>query len=282
MNGKIPISIMCVFLGAHLMADELFKVSESMTVQKPAELTGEPIAVNPGKKYQIAISASATGEQTIEENARVRIVSQKGSTGRVRVEFLDKGGAKIADFGIGILSQEMRDYVSVLYPPENAAGMKLYLEPAKSQQISLGKAAVSQDISGKEKEAVNPHPTFEFGDLNCYGYQTGFGGGFYQRPDGKTVLNTGFTGLSPAFPVKGNTYYDVRALGLAHLGRRSSMMMQCFKAQDASPIKSMRVKIGENGEATRLLMPPEAVRANFLFYYVIIEELSVTEATNQK
>jgi hypothetical protein len=264
------------------MADDLFQISESLTAEKAGPLNREPIPVNPGKKYQILFSASATGEQTIEENARVRMVGQKASASRARVEFLDKDSAKVTDFGIGILSQEMRAYARVLYPPGNAAFMNLYLEPAKGQKISLGKASVSTALTGREKESVNPHPTFEFGDLNSYGYQPGFGGGFFQRPDGKTVLNTGFTGQSPSFPIKGNTYYDVRVIGSPHLGRKSSLMIQCFKTQEVKPMKSMRVNISEGGVTTRLLMPPEAVRANLLFYYVILEELSVMESRNQK
>jgi hypothetical protein len=65
------------------------------------------------------------------------------------------------------------------------------------------------------------------------------------------------------------------------MGRKSSMMIQCFKAQEVKPMKSMRVKISESGETTRLLLPPEAVRADFLFYYVILEELSVMESKKQ-
>jgi hypothetical protein len=281
MRKIFPIWIAWCLTGCPLMAGDLFTTSGSLTVQKAAPLNGEPIPVDPGKKYQILFLASATGEQTIEENARVRMVGQKASASRVRVEFLDKAGARVSDSGIGILSQEMRAYARVLYPPGNAACMNLYLEPAKGQQISLEKASVSPALTGREKEAVNPHPTFEFGDLNNYGYQPGFGGGFFQRPDGKTVLNTGFTGQSPSFPVKGNAYYDVRVLGLAPMGRKSSMMIQCFKAQEVKPMKSMRVKISESGETTRLLLPPEAVRADFLFYYVILEELSVMESKKQ-
>lgn len=274
------ISLILCIVGCHLTAGELFQNSGGMTVRDRVQLNDQPIPVDSSRKYQIVVSAGATGMHTLEENVRVRFMVQKGSASMVRIEFLDKAGNRITDSSIGVLSRKVREYGRVFYPPFKADSMNLFLEPAKGQEMLLEKISVTDDLQGREKAAVNPHPTFEFGDLTNYGYQPGYGGGFFERPDGHTVFNTGFTGQSPFFPVRPDSYYDIHARGLPHLGRKSSMLIQCFGEEDTKPVKSMRVGVSEAGVTTRILIPGGAVRANFLFYHVILEELSVIKAKN--
>jgi hypothetical protein len=95
-------------------------------------------------------------------------------------------------------------------------------------------------------------------------------------------LNIGFAGTSSMFPVKAETYYEVYCQGIPHLGRKSSILLQCFGEDSKKPLKSMRVNVSQQGATTKLLLPAKTMRANFLFYHVILEELRVMESSRSE
>lgn len=281
MNLLTPIVLFLVLLaqGERLQATPLFEVLEPLAIQKPTVITPEPIPVDPEKKYLLTFSANATGESTLEANPRVSIQVKKGFASQLMVEFFDAGGDKVGTADVSILSKSPRVYGRAFYPPPAAANLKLTLIPAKGEQVQVQNVRVTQDLPELEKSVINPHPKFEFGNLSGYGYILGHGGGIYTRPDGQTVLNTGFAGISPLFPVKPETYYDIYCRGVLPMGRKSNVTLQCFGEDSKKPIKSMRVNISKNGETTKLLLPPKTKQANFLFYHVILEELRVVESS---
>jgi len=281
MNFLNPTVLFLMLLahGGQLQAAPLLEILEPLAIQKPTVLTPEPIPVDPEKKYLLTFSANTTGESTLEANARIAIQAKKGFASQLILEFFDAGGAKVGTTEVSILSQSPRVYGRAFYPPPATANLKLNLIPAKGELVEVQNVRVTQDLPELEKAAINPHPTFEFGNLSGYGFVLGYGGGIYTRPDGKTVLNTGFAGISPMFPVKAETFYDIYCQGILPLGKKSNLMLQCFGEDSKNPIKSMRVKISKQGEKTKLLVPPNTKQANFLFYHVILEELRVTESS---
>jgi hypothetical protein len=281
MNLFTPIALFLVLLaqGERLQASPLFEVLEPIAIQKPKGITPEPIPVDPEKKYLLTFSANSTGESTLEANPRVSIQVKKGFASQLVIEFCDAGGGKAGTIEASILSKSPRLYGRAFYPPPAATHLKLNLIPAKGEWVEVQNVRLTQDLPELEKAAINPHPTFEFGNLNGYGYILGYGGGVYTRPDGKTVLNTGFAGISPVFPVKPDIFYEIYCRGILPLGRKSNLTLQCFGEDSKKPIKSMRVNVSNRGETTKLLLPLKTKQANFLFYHVILEELRVVESS---
>jgi hypothetical protein len=284
MNAFLSILLTLLLLApaSRLLTAPLLDFSEAIALEKPTLLTPEPIPVTPDQKFLISLTAGATGESTIEENARVAIQVKKGFASLLVIEFFDLSGTKVGVTEVSILSKSPRLYGRVFYPPPASATMKLTIVPAKGEQVELQNLRVSTEFSDSERAAINPHPTFEFGNLCNYGFALGYGGGVYTRPDGKTVLNTGFAGTSPMFPVKAETYYEVYCQGIPHLGRKSSILLQCFGEDSKKPLKSMRVNVSQQGATTKLLLPAKTMRANFLFYHVILEELRVMESSRSE
>ena len=281
MNFITPIVLFLVLLapGGRLQAAPLLEILEPLAIPKSTIITPEPIPVDPEKKYLLTFSANATGESTLEANPRIFIQVKKGFASQLVIEFFDAGGGKVGTTEVSILSKSLRVYGRAFYPPPVATHLKLNLIPAKGEQVEVQNVRVTQELPELEKAAINPHPTFEFGNLSGYGYILGHGGGIYTRPDGKTVLNTGFAGISPMFPVKPDTFYQSYCRGILPLGRKSNLTLQCFGEDSKKTIKSMRVNISQQGETTKLLLPLKTKQANFLFYHVILEELRVVESS---
>lgn len=265
-----------------VMAKTLFQNNENVTAEKTTTLTKTAIPVNPGQKYQISFSAGTTGDHVLEENERIRIMNHRGAASSLRIQFLDAENGTLNYGDIYVLTRNPRKYVRVFYPPTNAASMTLAAIPAKNTTLTVEKLDVSTDLTGAEGECLNPHPTFENGDVDTYGCRPGYGGRFYQRPDGTTVFKTGFLGYTPSFPVKGNTYYTVCCRGVKHRGRGSWIVLECYDGKNRRPIKEMRVNVSEKGEITKLLVPDGTVKANLRCYYVILEELRISEKNSGK
>jgi hypothetical protein len=199
---------------------------------------------------------------------------------RVRIEFYDEQGNRLpknTDINIPVISQEFLDYVRVFYPPPEAKTLKIFLVPGKEADIASKKIVVRTDLDGKEAECINIHPSFEYGDLNFYGY----GGEFYTRPDGKTVWNSGFTGSTPFFPVKEGVSYDFSCRGKAG-EPKSFIYIGCYNTEGGKPFKSMKYGVSEKGETVKFIMPAGTVSVKLTGYYVIVEEFKVTESKEDK
>lgn len=263
---------------------DLFNEERIIETNKAVELTSAPIPVEPGQKHQISFLARAGGEATLEANERIRMMNLRDMAGSVRAQFLDEQGGNLSFMDMAVISREFHDYARVFYPPARARALKLLLRPAMGADLAVKKITVSAGLEGPEGECLNVHPTFERGDLNGYGYASGYGGGFYTRPDGKTVWNSGFLGYTPSFPVKGDTFHDFYGRGKKYRGRKSSMELECYKPDDPNnhPFKTMAVAIGEKGETTTLKIPAGVVTARLRCYYVILEEFKATGSKGEK
>lgn len=280
MNRYKFIALM-IFLasGFIVQAEEecIFNGVEVKGVVKNTELTKMPIPVKPGKKYKLIFSAGVNSVQTLEENERIRVMYNRYKANRLRMTFLDKDGKKFSHnyYDIMVLTKEPYKYVRVFYPPEKAATLRISLSPQKGSEMLLEEAAVYTNLEGEESKYLNTHPTFDYGDLNTYGFSCGGGGRFYTRPDGKTVWNTGFIGWSPYIPVQGEKYYKFVCRGVKSVGK--GFIVINFHKEDGKKIKSARLKFDAKGAETILKMPAGTAKAKLQCYYVIIEELKVTE-----
>lgn len=265
------------------IADEkcVFNIATFENDGKGGALMATPIPVNPDEKYKIEFTASTTGEHTLEKKEIIRIMGHRYDGNRVRLTFYDKDGKKFHKnlIDIMILSNKKHHYERVFYPPRQAASLQINLRCLKGTNASVEKMTLWTDLEGNEAKFLNPHTTFEHGDLNTYGFSCGGGGRFYTRPDGKTVWKTGFIGWSPFFPVQGGKYYKFFCKGVKY--RRGWIWIN-FYNKDGEKIKNARVEINEKGAETILKMPKGTARAKLQCYYVIIEEFKVTENKKEK
>lgn len=259
-----------------------FRTGTPIVSTRPSLLTETALAVCPAQKFRIAFTAHTTGRHTLEHNPRIRIVNPRGIACAVRLRFLDADGERLEQVDLPVLSKHPRDYVRVGYPPARATHLELHLLPAGQATLTVAALTVAANPGGIEADVLNPHPTFAYGDLNPYGFRSGYGGGFYQRPDGVTVWKTGFTGTTPAFPVDGGQFYDFYLRGIPYWGRGSYFVLQCFNAEDRRPFHTVRVGFSETGETTRLRLPETTGRVNLLCYHVILEAFKVTPAADEE
>ena len=174
-----------------------------------------------------------------------------------------------------VLSNAPRRYVKVFYPPAKAASLRIFKRATKGTTIAVGKLSIWTDLEGDEAKSINPHPTFNYGDLNTYGYSFGGGGGFFTRPDGKTVWNSGFIGWSPLFPVKGGKFYKFFCKG--EKSQAKGWIWINFHDKDGKKIKTSRIGIAPKGVETIIKTPKGTVKARLQCYYVIIEKFTVSE-----
>lgn len=255
----------------------VFNQGKMENIEKVTEVTATPIPIDPAKKYKIQFNGSTNGEYTIEENERIRIMNKRYKANRLRCIFYDKAGKKFSKnyFDIMVLSNKPHEYVRVFYPPAKAASLRIFLNPVKGTKITLAGITLKTDLEGIENKCLNTQPTFDYGDLNTYGYRCGGGGGFYTRPDGKTVWNTGFIGWSPFFPVQGKKYYKFFCRGKKSIGK--GWIWIDFYNKDGKKIKHARIEFNEKGAETILKTPKGTASANLQCYYVIIEKFTVTE-----
>lgn len=261
---------------------ELFRKDSVSEANKWVELTEAAVPVKVGSKHEISFQGSTDGKYNVEEDARIRLMNLKGVASSVRVRFYDGQGNEVKGYiDVPVITHEVADYVRAFYPPSQSVTLKVFLLPSKGAKLSVGKAAVMTDLDGKEGECINIHPVFERGDLNFYGYDPGYGGGFYTRPDGRTVWNSGFIGSSPSFPVKEGVSYDFYCRG-KNGERKASVLLNCYNAQGGKPFKNMPLKFSEKGAAETFPMPAGTVSANLTCYYVILEEFRVTESSTNK
>jgi hypothetical protein len=272
----LGIALVGALMVGSVQANPLWQKTTPVSVKSPAELTGETVPVDPGKKLEISFTARTTGEFTVEENARIRIINSNAGSS-LNVEFFDTQNKRLQIIRLPVRTQSDYSYARVLYPPADAKSLRLSLAPAKAGELTVEKVQVTQDLTGEEAQCINPHPVFDYGDINDYGFGFGYGGGMFDCPDGKTVWNTGFTGASPDFPVAGGAQYELFCRGSGYEGRKSYLLLNFFKAAENKPFYSIHVKFSAQGESVPFRFPKEAVRASLLGYYVIVEELKIVK-----
>lgn len=277
----VALSLLVSMLTPLGKAAPLFATAGPVTARAATELTpaAVPLAAG-GGKLMLAFTGRTDGRLTVEADERVRLLDLRNLASRVRLEFYDAKGAVVPGAGVDVplLAQAVRDYVRVLHSPPPATACRLFLRPAAGAEAVVEQLSLGADLPASERATLNPHPTFDAGDLNTYGCLTGNGGGFFTRPDGRTVWNTGFLGYGPAFPVVAGQSYTFLCRGKPYQGRKSYLLVDCFNATDRAPLKSMRVEFSATGASTTLLIPPAAVSAQLRCYCVILEEIRVTAA----
>jgi len=240
------------------------------------ELTTTEVLVEPGKKLAITFTGRTSGEFTVEKNARIRLLNTTQVGSALIMQFFDQSGERLEEIKLPILTESAHEYGRVVYPPSEAKSLKLFLAPASSAEVAVENVRVTQELEGVEAESANPHPILNYGDLNAYG----FGGEFFERPDGKTVWNTAFTGQTPNFPIQGGDSYELFGRGIGYGGKRSRIILQLFEEGTKRPFHTIRVGFSPEGVSATVILPEGAVSANFLGYYTIVEELKVIKAAN--
>jgi hypothetical protein len=261
---------------------ELYTHPDLLETNQTMVLTASGIPVETGKKYELSFTGRTDGAFTVEANERIRLMNLRDAGSHVRIRFHDEQGNELkrTTIDVPVLSRDFHPYVRVFYPPLEARTLSLVLAPGKDATLAVRDISIRTDLQGSEAECINIHPVFDAGDLNSYGYRPGYGGGFFTRPDGKTVWNSGFTGTTPFFPVRGDTFYDFQCRGKKG-EPKSFIYLQCYKSEDSKPFKTMKYGVSETDAITRFKMPAEAIFAQLTCYYVIIEEFRVVESARQ-
>lgn len=262
---------------------DLFLLAEPVETNKTC-MVAESVRVEPGKKHELSFAGRTDSRYSVEENARIRLMAFGPTISHVRIRFLDGRGKELreSDIEVPVITRTFTNYVRVFYPPAGAQSLNVALLPGEDGvRMAVRGMKLCTDLQGKEAACINVHPVFEKGDLNFYGHRSGYGGGFYTRPDGKTIWNSGFTGATPAFPVKGNTFYDFSCLG-KNGQPKAFIYLQCYDGESDKPFKTIKYGVSEKGAVTTFMMPAGAVSAQLTCYYVILEEFRVVESSRQE
>lgn len=245
----------------------------ALTVDQRTYWKEESFSISPGKKLEVHFMANTTGKYTVEKDARIRIQKLRNTSSSVNLQFFDKDDQQVEEMTLPVMTQTSMLHVRVLYPPAAAKTMRILLVPETDATLTVEDLHVSEEVHEVEAECVNLHPVFLYGDLNPYGYHSGYGGGFYKRPDGVTVWNTGFTGNSPSFPVAGGKKYSISIRGIGYAGKKSRLLLKLFKTGEKKAFHEIALKF--NGESAVLQLPEEATQARLLGYDVILEEWKI-------
>lgn len=184
----------------------------------PARIDTRSLPVEALKKYKLRIDAEVTDDFVVEENDRAHILTRQSHLNRLSsgfsVIFQNAEGEEIPGFGGDtargfFLTKKQHPYVAVFYAPAGAKNLRVRFQSNhRSTQI-----AGLQLVEETEEGTINPNPDFRYGELNYSGWKPQRDGRLYTRPDGKTVLNWGYRGDSPFFPLSPMRKYAVSATG---------------------------------------------------------------------
>jgi len=253
-------------------AEPLLHVAEPVESTQRMLLDGDGVPVPVDARLEIRFTAKATGSHTVEADPRIGIRNPQEAS-HLKLEF--SGNGNPAPVLLPVLSQTSREYRRELYVPPGATHLRVSLRPAKESTLTVANLRIAL---APEAPSINPHPAFLHGELNPYGHHSGYGGGFYQRPDGVTVWNTGFTGTSPEFPVEGGKAYTVSCRGTGYSGKKSRLLLQLFKAGEPRPFHEIALTL--DGATGTIHLPGDAARARLLGYDVILESWNLNLAPN--
>lgn len=264
----------------------LLEISDGL-VTLPAQIETRAFSIETGKKYKLEITAKVAGDFVEELNERAHILTVQSFRNRLtstyeRV-FLDANGEEIPGLGgTGpgaaasqrgfFLTQRQQPYVAAFYPPAKAVALKVRFL-SESQTTQIARLELDEET---DEGTVNPNPDFRYGQLNYSGWQPQRDGRLYTRPDGKTVLNVGYGGTSPFFPLSPETKYRVSAIGES-AGGKGTVSIQYFDQQGTSIRSSFLFRPALQGVETELTPPPGTALARIVMYGgVILEEFKVT------
>jgi hypothetical protein len=236
----------------------------------------QKIAVAPGKKYQISLTASITGEETVEKNERIVQMMRMNwfiHSSKYIVLFFDASDKQIGLFSTFIATSKLYDYVNVFYAPPAAKYAVLRIEP-KNKDVFISKVKFGL---ANEENVINCNPDFRYGSLNYCGWFPNRGGQIHKRPDGKYVFESGYGGRGPRFPLKAKTKYRIVFQSIPQ--NKYPRVVLHFYDKNKKSLGDKRILTGLNGEAGVLefITPPEVCSANVSLYGVIVEQFKVTQ-----
>jgi len=251
-------------------------------------LTLKPIAVKPLKKYKLTIRAAVDGKDTIENNDRIpefsRMTGGRRFTGYA-VTFLDKEGretglklrgSRLVDNSGVIISRKINDFVHVFYSPPGVYKMRLDLMPRKNKLLI---ESIKVEVE-KDEGTVNCNPDFRYGELNPSGWRPDFDGRLYRRPDGKTVLKSGYSASSPVFPVNDHSRYSFYCKGSSYEAKRGKATLHFYDENGGrkGSIHLFWADAMKDGATKKGVKPPPGTfQAQVIVSRAIFEELRVTK-----
>jgi hypothetical protein len=241
--------------------------------------TLKPIAVTGGQKLRLSYRARIEGEQTVEHNDRLHI-EMLSSNGLLlpacEMEFLDAAGEQVKGRGYqpggAILTGEWYAYSHVFWAPAGATALRVRFLP-RQRALRVDDLELVADDEG---QAVNCNPDFRYGELNYCGWRPARDGRLYTRPDGKTVLHSGYAGTSPRFPLRAGATYRLQARGTGTTAN-GWLSLTYYDAEGKSLGNRFLLRPVPAGSAVELTPPPGSDHGTVAMYSVILEEFRVTE-----
>lgn len=276
--------------GAEALFDDSAKalpeISEGL-LTLPELVETKAFPVEAGRKYKLKIDAEVLGDFVKEFNERAHILTLQSFKNRLtstyEIIFLNAEEEEVPGLGGTapghtpssrgfFLSNRRHSYVSVFYPPEQAVGLKIRFQ-ANDQATRIASLQLAEEVAEK---TVNPNPDFRYGELNYAGWQPQRDGRLYTRPDGKTVLNVGYGGASPFFPLSPRNKYLVSSIGKSS-GNKGTVNIHYYDEAGEPILKSFLFRPVPEGVETELTPPPETAMARIVMYGgVILEEFKIT------
>jgi len=253
-----------------------------------ASLALKPIPLKPMQKYKLTIRAAVDSKDTIESNDRILELSRMGggrSFSSYAVTFLDKEGKKtglivrgttfVGNSGV-IISSKVNDFVHVFHSPPKVARMRLDLSPRKNK---LFIESIKLEVE-KDEGTINCNPDFRYGELNPSGWRPDYDGRLYRRPDGKTIMKSGYSASSPIFPVNDHSRYSVYCKGNSYEAKTGKTTLN-FYDEKGGRKGSIHLfwadAMKDGGTKTGIMPPPGTFQAQVVVGHALFEELRVTK-----
>ena len=249
----------------------------------------KPIPLKPLQKYKLTIRAAVESRDTIENNDRILEFARKTdgrSFSSYAVSFLDKEGKKtglilrgatfVDNSGV-IMSSKVNDFVHVFYSPPKVAKMRLELRPRKNK-LFIESVKLEPE---NEEGTINCNPDFRYGELNPSGWRPDYDGRLYRRPDGKTILKSGYSASSPIFLVNDRSRYSFYCKGGSYEETRGKTTLDFYNEKgdkNGSIHLFWADAMKDGGIKTGVMPPPGTFQARVVVSHALFEELRVTKS----
>lgn len=264
---------------------------EGHVLQTTGQVAFKPVPVDENTRYALTFQVKQQGCEPIEDNSRLAHAVFHGASfmPRADLHFFDKQGNKIPGesqrhmlpFG------QWQQYRWVFYPPTGAVQMQ-WVANSNGKNVTLYLADVSLDPV-KNVEAFNINPSFTLGSTNRSGWKNG---SLHIDAAGEVMLNTGYYGISHSFPLAEPGTYRLY-LKASSFGRYNELFVIFLDAQGKEVSR-----FGKRPERTRkewlanlpepkeheifFTLPEGAVRAYFLVYQSLIQEIALTRVGDEQ
>lgn len=247
-------------------------------VMLPTSAETRVLPVVGGRKYKLEMQASVDGDFVVEKNERAHILTLQSHLHRLAstysLIFLDAGGNEVAWPGQRtltgfFLTNASHPYTAVFYAPEGATALKVRFHSNGRPAALFRLRLVPEDEEG----SINPNPDFRYGELSYCGWSPLRDGRLHTRPDGKTVLNSGHLGTSPAFPMQSGRTYRFSARG-----EGANINIQYYDKDGKRLISRFLFAPSPGGVESEVVPPEGTVMARAVMSgVVVLEEFRVVE-----